>query len=110
MGERIEPTPLPEAWRKRLGDYQAVDRDLLLKLVKFGPIGLAHNDGLLTLRYRVPGWLGMVATIPVRPVSDTELVIEGTGWLMGETVHVVQRGGQERLRYSGYELRQISRP
>lgn len=110
LGERIEPTPLPEAWRKRLGDYQAVDRDLLLKLVKFGPIGLAHNDGLLTLRYRVPGWLGMVATIPVRPVSDTELVIEGTGWLMGETVHVVQRGGQERLRYSGYELRQISRP
>ena len=108
LGERIEPTPLPVAWRKRLGDYQAVERDLLLNLVKFGPIGLVHNDGLLTLRYRVPGWLGMVATIPVRPISDTELVIEGTGWLMGETVQVVQRGGQERLRYSGYELRQVS--
>lgn len=110
LGERIEPRPLPEVWRKRLGEYQAEERDLLLKLVKFGPIGLEYNNGLLTLRYRVPGWLGMVATIPVRPVSDTELVIEGTGWLMGETVHIVQRGGQERLRYSGYELRPVARP
>lgn len=107
LGERIEPRPLPEVWRKRLGEYQAVERDLLLNLVKFGSIGLEYNDGLLSLRYRVPGWLGMIATIPVRPVSDTELVIEGTGWLMGETVHVVQRGGQERLRYSGYELRPV---
>ena len=109
LGERIEPKPLTEAWRKRLGEYQAVERDLLLELVKFGQIGLVHTDGLLVLRYRVPGWLGMVATIPVRPVSDTELVIEGTGWLMGETVQVVQRGGQERLRYSGYELHRMAR-
>lgn len=110
LGERIEPVPLTDVWRKRLGEYQAVERDLLLELVKFGQIGLMHNDGLLVMRYRVPGWLGMVATIPVRPVSDTELVIEGTGWLMGETIQVVQRGGQERLRYSGYELRQLARP
>ena len=41
------------------------------------------------------------------PVSDTELVIEGTGWLLGETVHVVQRDGKEMLRYSGYELGRV---
>lgn len=110
LGERIEPVSLTEVWRKRLGEYQVVQRDLLLELVKFGQIGLVHNDGLLVLRYRVPGLLGMVATIPVRPVSDTELVVDGTGWLMGETIQVVQRGGQERLRYSGYELRPVARP
>jgi len=52
----------------------------------------------------------LVANVPVRPGSDTELVIEGTGWLMGETVHVVQRGGREALRYSGYEFQRVTRP
>lgn len=51
-----------------------------------------------------------MANIPVRPVSDTELVVEGTGWLMGETVHLVQRDGREVLRYSGYEFQRVTRP
>ena len=60
--------------------------------------------------YRVPGWLGLTANVPVRPVSDTELVLEGTGWLLGETVQVVQHDGREHLRYSGYELQLLARP
>ena len=110
LGERIEPRNLSAVWQKRLGDYQVVERDPLLELVKFREIGLVHNDGVFSLRYQVPGWLGLIANIPVRPISDTELVIEGTGWLMGETVQVVQRDGQERLRYSGYEFRSTTRP
>jgi len=46
----------------------------------------------------------------LKPVSDTELVTSGTGWLMGETVQVVQREGQETLRYSGYEFRKLAKP
>jgi len=107
LGTRIEPLHLPAAWRKRLGEYQVVERDPLLDLMKLGNVALAHSDGLLYFRYRVPGWLGLVAKIAVRPVSDTELVISGTGWLMGETVQVVQREGKEALRYSGYEFRRI---
>jgi CubicO group peptidase (beta-lactamase class C family) len=107
LGTRIEPVHLPAAWRKRLGEYQVVERDPLLDLMKLGNVALAHSDGLLYFRYRVPGWLGLVAKIAVRPVSDTELVISGTGWLMGETVQVVQRDGRETLRYSGYEFRRI---
>ena len=110
LGERIEPQNLPAVWQKRLGDYQVVERDPLLELVKFRDIGLIYDHGLLLLRYQVPGWLGLTANIPLRPVSDTELVIEGSGWLMGETVQVVQRDGQERLRYSGYEFRATGRP
>jgi CubicO group peptidase (beta-lactamase class C family) len=107
LGERIEPLRLSAAWRKRLGEYQAVERDPLLDLVKFGNVALDYTDGLLYIRYRVPGWLGLIANIPVKPVSDTELVIEGTGWLMGETVQVVRRAGKETLLYSGYEFRRI---
>lgn len=107
LGERIAPVQLSALWRKRLGNYQPVERDPLLELIKFGSVALVHADGLLYFRYRVPGWLGLTANVPVRPVSDTELVIEGTGWLLGETVQVVQHDGKEHLRYSGYELRRI---
>ncbi len=107
LGTRIEPLRLSAAWRKRLGEYQAVERDPLLDLVKLGNVALVHSDGLLYFRYRVPGWLGLVANVAVKPVSDTELVVSGTGWLMGETVQVVQREGKETLRYSGYEFRRI---
>ena len=107
LGTRIEPLRLSAAWRKRLGEYQAVERDPLLDLVKFGNVALANTEGLLYFRYRVPGWLGLTANIAVKPVSDTELVIAGTGWMMGETVQVVQRDGKEALRYSGYEFRRI---
>jgi len=110
LGTRIEPLQLPAVWRKRLGEYQAVERDPLLDLVKLGNVTLAYSDGLLYFRYRVPGWLGLVAKVAVRPVSDTELVIEGTGWLMGETVQIAQRHGKEVLRYSGYEFRRTGPP
>ncbi len=110
LGNRIQPVALSAAWRRRLGEYQVRERDELLKLVDLRNMNLAYTDGLLHFRYRVPGWLGLVANVPVRPVSDTELVIEGTGWLMGETVHVVQRGGREALRYSGYEFQRVTRP
>ena len=107
LGTRIQPVRLSEVWRQRLGEYQAVQRDPLLDLVKFGNVALAYSDGLLYFRYRVPGWLGLVANVAVQPVSDTELVVAGTGWLMGETVQVVQRDGKEVLHYSGYEFRRI---
>jgi len=110
FGERISPIRISPAWLKRLGEYRAVNRDPLLDLVKLGNVRLAYNDGLLTLRYKVPGWLGMLADIPVRPVSDTELVVEGTGWLMGDTVRIVQRNGHEVLRYSGYEFQRVGQP
>ena len=110
LGERIAPVRLSPAWRKRLGDYQPVERDPLLEIMKFGTVTLVHADGLLYFRYRVPGWLGLTANVPVKPVSDTELVLEGTGWLLGETVQVVQHDGKEHLRYSGYELQLLARP
>jgi CubicO group peptidase (beta-lactamase class C family) len=107
IGEKIAPVRLSESWLRRLGTYQPADRDPLLDLVKLGNVTLAYTDGMLYFRYRVPGWLGLVARIPVRPVSDTDLVIDGTGWLMGETIRVVRRDGKEYLRYSGYEFRRV---
>ena len=110
FGERIAPVRLSPAWLKRLGEYRVLDRDPLLDLVKLGSVRLAYSDGLLTLRYKVPGWLGLLADVPLRPVSDTELVVEGSGWLMGDTIRIVQRDGRELLRYSGHEFRRVGQP
>ena len=110
LGDRIQPVKLSAAWQRRLGEYTAVERDPLLNLVKLGNVRLDYLDGVLQFRYRFPGWLGLWANVPVRPVSDTELVVEGTGWLMGESLKIAQRDGKEVLRYSGYEFRQVGRP
>jgi hypothetical protein len=37
-------------------------------------ITLAYTDGLLLFRYRVPGWLGLVAEVPVRRAIWWELI------------------------------------
>jgi len=110
FGERVAPVSLSVKWRRRLGEYRALNRDALLDLVKLGNVRLVYADGVLSFRYRVPGWLGLVVDVPVRPVSDTELVTEGTGWLMGETVQVIQRDGKEALSYSGYDYQQVGAP
>jgi hypothetical protein len=105
FAQKIPRAPLPPAWQKRLGVWEAVERDALLDLIELERIELRYDDGVLYFYYALPGWLGLEVLVPVKPVSDTELVLHGTGWLMGETVRVVRRGGQEQLRYSGYELR-----
>jgi CubicO group peptidase (beta-lactamase class C family) len=107
FAQRFEPQPLTPAWQARLGEYHVTGKDALLELIEMRPLRLVHEDGVLFFRYRWPGWLGLVVQVPVRPVSDTELVLEGNGWLMGETIRVVRAGGEERLAYSGYELRRV---
>jgi CubicO group peptidase (beta-lactamase class C family) len=107
LAEKIPPTPLTPAWRARLGEYQVTDVDPLLELIELRPLKLHHDNDVLYFSYRLPGWMGLTATAPVLPLSDSELVLAGTGWLMGETIRVVRRDGEERLRYSGFELRRI---
>jgi len=107
LGERVAPVQLGPEWRQRLGEYQVQERDELLKLVDLRNISLRYENGILSFYYRVPGWLGLVADVPVKPVSDSELIVEGTGWLMGDTIVFENRNGSEIVRYSGYEFRRI---
>jgi CubicO group peptidase (beta-lactamase class C family) len=108
FADRVPQAPLSPAWRARLGSYEVVNRDALLDLAELRPIELRYDDGVLYFRYRLPGLLGLEATAPVLAQNDNELVLAGTGWLMGETIRVDRRENQERLLYSGYELRRIT--
>lgn len=107
FAEKVPDAPVPPAWHKRQGYYEVVDVDPLIELVELKPLALEIDDGVLLFSYPLPGWMGLRATVPVVAVSDTELVLAGTGWLMGETVKVVKKDGEERLRYSGFELRRL---
>ena len=102
-GEKLTPTPIPDAWRRREGKYRIVnagDDHTLLK-----DVGLTIDDDLLVLDYRLPDLIGSQRQrLPLIAVSDTEAIIPGLSRGQGETLRIVRSTNGERLRYSGYLL------
>jgi CubicO group peptidase (beta-lactamase class C family) len=109
LGEKIESRPIPDAWLKRVGDYELVNPDDYFPLIE--KADLSYENNLLLLDVTTP-MLGALGTerwrFAIRPVSQTEAVVLGLGRNMGETIHVVTESGEERLRYSGCEFRRKS--
>jgi CubicO group peptidase (beta-lactamase class C family) len=103
IGERIQPVPIPEKWRQRIGEYEIVNRgdDFMF----FDKVHLRQESGFLLLDYSIPFVSNETATIAIAPISDEEAVIYGLGRNKGETIRIVKNGEDELLRYSGYSLR-----
>lgn len=103
-GERIEPSPAPQAWMDRLGTYE----------ISNGKPGFTNFFASAQLRYEDDFLLlDVVCAIecdrivfPIGPISDDEAVILGLGQrINGETVSVVDIDGEERLFFSGYLMK-----
>ncbi len=109
LGVRLPKAGVSPAWRKRLGRYEVADKDALTKFMEIEEGTLAHEDGNLYFSYRLPSWLPLTLQVPLTPLDDTTAVIAGYGTGLGETVEVVRRGGEERLLFSGYQLRRIEK-
>jgi hypothetical protein len=103
VGERIRPVPIPEAWHKRVGEYEIVNAGEDATLVD--RIRLRQDNGLLVVEYAMPLFTDGRMTLAIEPLSDSEAVISGLGRGMGETIRAVIVDGVEMLRYSGYLLR-----
>jgi len=107
LGAKVEPGPIPGAWRARTGDYEVLNPDELNFIEK---VSLREEEGLLVLDVLIPG-ADMAATdlsLALSPISDTEAVIAGLGGRLPHidgTIHAVIVDGEERIRYSGFELR-----
>jgi len=103
LGERIKLVPLPERWLKRTGEYEILNRGNDAVLIE--NVRLRQDNGLLILDYAMPLFVGGRMSVAITPLSDTEAIMYGLGRNMGETIRVVNVGGEEVLQYSGYLLR-----
>jgi len=103
LGERIHPLPVPEAWQKRVGEYEIVNAGEDATLVD--GILLRQDNGLLVVEYAMPLFSDGRMSLAIEALSDREAVISGLGRGMGGTIQAVAVDGVEMLRYSGYLLR-----
>lgn len=106
VGERIGATPIPAAWLRRVGTYEIVNLGEDLPYLE--RIRLSAHDGFLVMSRRVTRPEPLEMSHAVLPVSETEAIVRGIGFGLGETIDVVHEGGEERLRYAGYVLRRTS--
>jgi CubicO group peptidase (beta-lactamase class C family) len=106
LGEKIDPCPIPDAWLGRAGDYELVNPGDYLSVIE--NVNLRHEDRVFRVEIATPtlGALGAERWgAALCPLSDAEATILGLGRGMGETIHVITKGGEERLLYSGCEFR-----
>jgi len=52
---------------------------------------------------------GATIRLPLKTLSDNEAVILGEGRAMGESILVLNEGGQELVYYSGFKLKKNPR-
>lgn len=97
VGEKIEPKPIPAAWRARLGSYAYVGHDPLTASQIRGVWLKIENDFLLA---EVVGEEGPGISA-LEPVSDNEAILRGLGRGLGETVHVRQTNDGDTLHFEG---------
>jgi CubicO group peptidase (beta-lactamase class C family) len=106
-GEKIVPEPLSQDWLGRLGDYEIVnagDDAVLPDMIR-----LRNEDGLLVAEYSFAGQPDMLARLALAPVSPAAAVVLGLGRGKGESIQMVTVDGEERLLFSGLELRKKTR-
>ncbi len=106
LGEKIPPTPIPEAWLRRVGTYRLINPDEAFPLTE--PKVLV-DQGQLCMSYKMPLLSNKTIRVPLRPISDTEAVILGLGRARGETLRAIKVDGEERLRYSGFVGKKLRR-
>lgn len=106
LGEKIPPTPIPDAWLQRVGTYRLTNPDPAFPLTE---PKVMVDQGQLCMSYKMPLLSNRTIRVPLRPISGTEAVILGLGRARGETLRAVTVDGQERLRYSGFEGKKLKR-
>jgi hypothetical protein len=100
-GEKIKPFKLPDAWLKRLGNYDVINNDQDLVYIK--SVRLSFEEGKFSAYYKMnDDDEKRERKVALMPASDNEAYILGLGRHMGDTISVEKSEGGELLRYSGY--------
>lgn len=104
IGTRLEPVPIPPAWRQRLGTYRYTGDDPFLAQ-QFKAVRLIEDAGLLLAEVEA----GPESTrLALAPVDDGQAIVRGLGRGRGDTVHARQEGADTVLYTSGMRfVRQV---
>lgn len=95
VGSRVEPAPIPAAWRARLGEYRLANPEGLLKDLQ--AVRLLEEDGLLFAEVEQQGERSRII---LKPLDDSRALALGTFAEYGEMVQATGEDGCT-LVYSG---------
>lgn len=102
FGEKLTPTPIPDNFLQMIGRYEIVDKI-------DGPtpnhIILKEDDGMLVGEMRFPEKPELLLRIGFHAVSENEAVTAGLGSGRGDTLRLINEDNEERLGFSGFQLR-----
>ncbi len=104
VGEKAPDEPIPPGWIARVGHYQVSNPDPGYPITD---IQVLDETGSLCLTYRMPRLSPHSIRVPLQPVSASQAVILGVGRDRGEVLKIEYKDGEERLSFSGYQLRQV---
>jgi hypothetical protein len=98
---RIEPAPVPDAWMKRIGNFELINPDGNFKDDRQSSLFI--KNGFLIARLS-KGSYSVVRAL--RPISDTEAVTMELAGGLGDTIRVIkQNNDEEILFYTGFQYR-----
>lgn len=102
VGEQLRPTPVPQRLLDFVGEYEIVGQPLGIMPDR---LALRLEDGMLVGECTFSQLPGFVLRVGLKPLSDSELLIQGLGTGKGETIIASNQGDERVLLFSGLELR-----
>ena len=107
VGEKFTPVTPSEAWIKRMGEYQLLNRDHDYPL--FHTVQAGYHDGILFAEIKLTVGMDRPFRFAIQPISESEAVMLTSLAGMGETLRFVQsEDGYEVLEFSGYRFRKMN--
>jgi CubicO group peptidase (beta-lactamase class C family) len=104
FGEKLRPAPIPDNFRKLIGKYEIINKN-------DGPtpdkILLKEELGQLVGELSFPEKPELTLRIAFQPVSENEAITAGLGNGRGDTLRVFKQDGEDRIAFSGLQLRKI---
>lgn len=105
FGQKLKPSSIPETFLQHYGKYEILGK-------KDGPLPnqilLKEDNGIVVGEARFPERPELLLRIGFQPISDHEAVTAGLGSGRGDTLRLISDGEEERLQFSGFQLRKIS--
>ena len=105
VGQRIEPKPAPDSWRRYLGEYEIANQGADYKFVNH--IKLVEDGGYYVIEMALADVPAGKMRVILKPLSESEGILLGSLSDGGETVRLVQQDGETHMLFSGYQFKKI---